>query len=217
MSLLYNKKSIQILKNTTENKELCLAYNKFYARTDLGNKNTLVDNGNYCSVFFINAKVGNSLKLSKVLFSNQFNKKFKFVWLNKKQINTTITDCFFQTLTSKTNHIVILHPIRGGFKVYTNGVFGIIFYNFFKEIVPLLKQSKRKISKYCLANRYNIIRNRAEVKKLFLYPHFPKNNFKKNRKNTKSFTSANIIFKSYEAIKQKKPKKVRKYYFKKKN
>lgn len=128
MLYLFNKNKLCFISEKISQQLISSQYLKYYFRAKYNHISGLLDD---CSTTVYVSKVkvflGNSFIVKKYIYQNRYNKKIKFIYLNK---NSYFNHYLFELLIflNKDNmlFVTLLKPFLGGYKAYYGGLKGFL-------------------------------------------------------------------------------------------
>jgi hypothetical protein len=226
IQLLYNKKNIKGSYDILNNKIFIFNYSKFFIRSNIFNKDCILDNSFEISSGLNKLEqtsVGYSIVLDKTLYKHKLYKNLKFYWYNPGINLYQNLDQYLKNINVK-NYIFFTKLTKGGIECYSNGFKGILLK---EQLISLIKHQKYNFT-YRLSffvnlkstSKFFYFKTPVELTKLTSYSTEMKNLSTRDRKFEHTLNNFSIIFnfpeKKFSYENKKTNKKIRKHYFKKK-
>lgn len=177
-------------------------FEKHYIRKNINEKIFLTDNNNSFNNVFIltkNSKIGKSIQLNSYFLENKYNKSLRLELLFNLD-NLSVTENTFKTLKvlKEKNFLrtsLITQPVKGGFKVYSSGIYGFLPKSQFKEAWNnMLNFSKKNVLKMHEYKKYLPLRIELKTIKITPSPAYKKRNFLNTRSYKRYKSTMNVVF-----------------------
>ena len=128
MLYLFNKNKLCFISDKISQQLISSHYLKYYFRAKYNQISGLLDDS-FTTVYVSKVKVflGNSFIIKKFIYQNRYNKKIKFIYLNKNfYVNRYLFE--FLDFLNNANMLVVtpFKPFLGGYKAYYGGFIGFL-------------------------------------------------------------------------------------------